>query len=237
MTSRTGLQVITDALKLLGVVAGHEVPTAAEQHDALARLNELIDAWGTHAQTMAVRQRAVLTLVANQQSYTVGIGGDLDVVRPIGLMAAAWLTATTPAVEIGLPILTDQEYFAIPVKTLTSAQPTAVVYDATVPLGTLWVWPVPTGSGSVALYWDEAVQAFPDLVTPVVLHEGYARALRTNLAVELASEFGKAVDPVLDRAARESLADVKRQNLALVELVLSGVPGVSGGSYAIGSDS
>jgi hypothetical protein len=37
--TRTGLEVITDALKLLGVVAGHEVPTSAEQQDAFARLN------------------------------------------------------------------------------------------------------------------------------------------------------------------------------------------------------
>ena len=64
---RTGLQVITDALKLLGVVAGHEVPTSAEQADALARLNELIDAWGLQ-QTLLVSRRDVVPLVADQRS-------------------------------------------------------------------------------------------------------------------------------------------------------------------------
>src|SRR4030095_4128933 len=72
---RTGLQVITDALKLIGVVAGHELPTSAEQQDALSRVNELIDSWGTHAQTMYVPRRVLVPLAVGVQTYSIGEGG------------------------------------------------------------------------------------------------------------------------------------------------------------------
>src|SRR4030095_12122691 len=117
---RTALQVITDALKLLGVVAGHEVPTSAEQTDAFARLNELIDSWGTHAQTLYLPHRALLTTVPMQQTYTVGPGGDLSVTPiPVTIDAAGWETSESMSGEVALGLATDRAYVAQPVKTLT----------------------------------------------------------------------------------------------------------------------
>lgn len=237
MITRTGLQVVTDSLKLLGVVAGHEVPTSAEQQDAFARLNELIDSWGTHAQTLLVSRRDIVTLVAGQQTYTFGAGGDFPTLpRPMALDGATILTGT-PGVEIPVAVLTGQEYGAVPIKTLSGALVTLVSFAPLMTGAELWVWPVPTATQTLVLYTAEPVAQFPDLVTPVALAPGYAKALRTNLALELAPEFGRVVDPLVLSLARESLADVKRANLLLTELSLSGVPGVSGGSYSILSDS
>lgn len=239
MITRTALQVITDSLKLLGVVAGHEVPTSAEQQDSFARLNEMIDAWGTHAQSMLVSRRDVVTLTSGKQIYTFGAGGDFPTLpRPMGLEHATRVSGTgASAVEVAVPLLTEQEFEAVPVKALTGALVSAVFFSPTMASAELWVWPVPTTTQTLALYWEEPVAQFPDLVTPVSLAPGYAKAIRTNLAAELAPEFGRVLDPLLDRLAHESLADVKRVNLQLYELSLSGVPGVCGGSYSILSDS
>jgi hypothetical protein len=231
MITRTALQIVTDALKLIGVVAGHEVPTASEQTDAFARLNELIDSWGTHAQTMHVSRRALLALTAGQQTYPLAV----PVPGPLGVDAVTVL-ATGATVEIPVAVLTTQEYLAIVDKSLQGSQVTGVVFSNSVPAPELWVWPVPTSAQTLALYYDQPVAQFPDLVTPVTLAPGYAKALRTNLAIELAPEFGRVVDPMVDRLARESLADVKRANVEVYELALSGVPGVCGGSYDILSD-
>jgi hypothetical protein len=234
--TRTGLQVIIDALKLLGVVAGHEVPTSAEQQDAFARLSELIDSWGTHAHTLYVPQRAVLPLVPAQQTYTLGPGGDLDVVPPMGLDAVSWLTSDSVPVEVYLDVGTEAAYVGQSMKTLTGATPQMVSYTRGAPLGDLWVWPVPTVATSLVLYWREAVTQFPDLVTPVALLPGYAKALRTNLALELAPEFGRPVDPMVLKLATESLADVKRANLPWVEIGID--PALTGGpAYNILTDS
>src|SRR4030095_2471874 len=126
--TRTALQVITDSLKLIGVVAGHEVPTSAEQQDAFARLNELIDSWSTHAHTMYVPRRLVLPLVPGQQVYTLGGGGDLDAPAPMGIEAVSVLTTDAVPVEIFLTLGTDQDYIGQPMKTLTGPLPQAVSY-------------------------------------------------------------------------------------------------------------
>jgi hypothetical protein len=236
--TRTGLQVITDALKLLGVVAGHEVPTSAEQQDAFARLTELIDSWGTHAQTLYVPHRALLPTVAAQQTYTVGDGGDLDVTpAPVTIDAVSYLTTASPPVEVYLEVTSDQAYVGQPVKALTGATPYAVSYTRGAPLGELWVWPVPTATTTLVLYWREPVAQFPDLVTPVDLLPGYAKALRCNLALELAPEFGRPLDPLIVQLARESLADVKRANLPYVEVAIDEALVGDGGGYSILTDS
>jgi hypothetical protein len=237
VVTKTGLGVVTDALKLIGVVAGHEVPTSAEQQDALARLNELVDAWGTQPDTMWVPRRDVVPLVAGRDVYTIGVGGDFDLdARPLALDAAAYLTTGTPPVEIGLGVPFVQAVIGQPVKSL-SGPPQGVSYVALTPLAELTVWPVPTIATDLVLYWREPVAQFPDLVTPVALKEGYARALRWNLALELAPEFGRPVDALILKTAGESLADVKRANVALVEIGIDGALTGCGGGYSILTDS
>jgi hypothetical protein len=234
---RTGLQVLTDALKLIGVTAGHEVPTSAEQQDAFARLNELIDSWGTHAQTLYVPHRATLATVIGQQTYTIGPGGNLNVTPPpFTIDAASWLTSGTVPSEVYLELATDQSYVGQPVKTLTGSPPQTVSYTRGAPLGELWVWPVPTVATDLVVYWREAVRQFPDLVTPVALLPGYAKALRTNLALELAPEYGRQPDALVVKLAAESLADVKRANVPWVEIGID--PALTGGgAYDIRTDS
>src|SRR5215510_971682 len=238
--TRTGLQVLTDALKLLGVVAGHEIPTSAEQQDSFARLNELIDSWGTHRQTLYVLHRALLPTVVAQQTYSVGPGGDLNVTPlPMDLDAVSYLTGTTTPAEVYLELASDLSYIGQPLKPLTGTVPQQVSYQRGAPLGELWVWPVPSATSTLVLYWREAMTQFPDLVTPVQLMPGYAKALRCNLAIELAPEFGRPVDPLVDRLARESLADVKRANFPYTELAIDdALLGEDGGAgYDIRTDS
>ena len=48
---------------------------------------------------------------------------------------------------------------------------------------------------------------------------GYSRALRYNLALEWAPEFGKPVDQTILMVANESKAEIKRQNTQPVYMV------------------
>jgi hypothetical protein len=224
--TRTALQLITDSLKLLGAIAGDEVPIAQEQADSLLRLNELIDTWGLHAQTLLVPRRDVVPLVPGTQTYTIApTGADVTLPTPITLDAVSVLQ--TGAIERFLDVTTNQAYIGEPAKSLSGPLPLKVNYNRTHSAGELWVWPVPSVVASLVLYWQQPLTQFPDLTTPVSLAAGYTKALRTNLAMELAAEFGKTPDALIDRAARESLADVKRANLALVEIGID--PALTGG--------
>jgi hypothetical protein len=235
--TRTGLQVITDSLKLLGVVAGHEVPTAAEQQDSFARLNELIDSWGTHAQTLLVARRDVIPLLPTVQTYVIGPGLAVDLPAvPMGLDDVAYVVPSAPELEVFLEVGTDRAAVATPQKLLTGAVPQTVNYTRTHGYGELWIGPVPTVATDLVIYWQQPLGAFPDLVTPVSLAAGYARALRTNLALELAPEFGRPLDALILQQAKESLADVKRANFPMVEVGIDVALTGGGGAYNILTD-
>jgi hypothetical protein len=236
MITRTALQLITDSLKLLGAIAGDEVPIAQEQQDGLLRLNEFIDSLGLHAQTLLVLRRDVMPLVIGKQTYTIGPGADVSIPTPIDLDAVSYLIPGTTPTEVFLDSANDQAWIAQPQKTLSGAVTLQVNYSRTHGPGELWVWPVPSVVSSLVLYWHEPMAQFPDLTTPVSLATGYAKMLRTNLAVELASEFGKQLDPLVDRMARESLADVKRANVAPVEVGIDPALTSAGPGYNILSD-
>ena len=235
--TRTGLQVITDALKLLGVVAGHENPTSAEQQDAFSRLNEMIDSWGLQSGSLLVQRRDVVPLTIGQQVYQVGPGLAVDLPVPVTLEAVSYVLPGSPATEVFLAWASDVAAIATAQKTLGGLQPQTVNYSRTHAYGELWVWPVPSVAQDLVLYWSQPLAAFPDLVTPVDLAAGYARALRYNLAVELMSEFGRPPDPVIHQAAKDALADVKRANFPMVEIGLPAGLGTCSGRYDILSDS
>jgi hypothetical protein len=62
--------------------------------DGLARLNRMVSGWQTQPQTITAVVRNVFPLVTNKQTYTIGLGGDFNVARPIGINGAAlWLNA------------------------------------------------------------------------------------------------------------------------------------------------
>lgn len=235
----TAQTLIKDALLLIQAIAPGEQPTGPELSDALRRLNELIDSWQTQRLTMRVVRREVLDLVADQASYTIGPDGDVDVDRPTFLEnVRLLLTSSTPSTEIPLGEFTEAAWQAVAQKDLTNPLPTNYYYEATMPTATLTVWPVPTdASNDLVLYWPEVLEQFETLTASVTLAPGYARALRYNLAVELAPEYGKPMSAALVIGAADALGDIKRLNVSMTDLALD--PGLISdrrGGYNINTD-
>jgi hypothetical protein len=240
MITTTAQQIIRTALLQINAIAATDQPTHAEAADALARLNEIIDDWGAQALTFRVEQRVTASIVASQQSYTIGLTGDFNVALPSQIdNVQLLLTSTTPETEIPLSVLTEDAYQAISQKDLTNTLPTAYYVENTIPLMTLWVWPAPTDdTNELVIYYPDILAQFTSLTASVTLATSYVRALRSALAVELAPEYGKIVSPDLRLQADSALGHLKRSNVVMMDLSLDpGVPGVSGrGSYNIFTD-
>jgi hypothetical protein len=243
--SITPRSLIVGVFRLIGVTAQNEDPTSAELLEAFDRLNELIDAWSTQRLTMRVTTRAEYALVAGQGSYLIGPLGSLpapdwvgprpDFVESVALL----LTSSTPETEIPMSELTEAAYQAIAQKDLANSQPTLWRYEPTMPCGTFTVWPIPdTSANPLIVYAAEALQQFVGLTTTYILAPGYTRALRYNLAKELATEYGRQLPPDIASAAAESLSDIKRLNTSMVDLGMdSGLLPVSGRySYNVNTD-
>ncbi len=216
----TAQTLIKDAMKLIGSLAQGEEPTAGEFEDGFARLNELVDEWSTQRLTQQTITRTVVDIVANQASYTVGTGANVSVLRPEFVSDVRLiLTDPSPDVEVPLERLTDQEYQRLSIKALTNSLPTAWYYQATMPTGTLYLWPIPdNATNDFAFYAPAAFIQFAAQDTSYTLPPAYAKALRTNLAVVLAPEFGRTLDPLIKFMADESLGNLKRLNVPMVDL-------------------
>lgn len=233
----TPRDLIKSALRLIGALSTGEDPSAAEQSDAFAALNQLIDAWGTEHLTIPYVERLQFDLVADQSTYTIGPGADFDTARPNWLDGAGLLlSTTTPETEIKLHVLTDDEYAAIPIKDESSTYPQDVYYRPTNPDGTIILWPVPnTGDNPLILYVGKSLAQLEDVTTEVNLAPAYAKALRYALAVDLAPEFGRPLDPLILRTAETTLSFLKTKNFKPSEMTIE-IAGTPSGAYNILTD-
>lgn len=215
-------EVITPALRTLGVIAAGEVPTAEDSQDSLDVLNRLLDSWATERLQIFSVVRTVWSIVSGTQDYTIGTGGTVNVARPTYIDHVNYQrTDTSPVVEFQLNPHTEDSWAGVPIKTLTAPLPTQWYYTPTFPLGTLSLWPIPTGTTlQGVLYAPQAVAQFAAVTDSVSLPPGYKRMLVTNLALELAPEFGAQPHPMLVKAATESKMDVKRRNVRLSDLMV-----------------
>jgi hypothetical protein len=205
--------IVTAALRELGVLAAGEVATADEANSGLEELNRLVDQWAGERLLIYRVTRTTWTISATQ-NYTVGAGGTVNVVRPVYLDHVNLIdTSTDPDQETPLTPLTDDGWAAITQKASTSTQPTNWYYNPTFPLGTLSLWPVPSSATlQGALYAPQQTSEFASLEEVISLPPGYRRMLVKNLARDLAPSYDRPVHPELKEEAIESKATVKRNN-------------------------
>jgi hypothetical protein len=193
--------------------------SAADGAKAFSKLNNLLDQWVSESLMLYAEVRTTFTIVANQASYTVGTGADVNVARPVYLNWSSFVdTSQNPDLEIPLTPLTDQAYASIALKALTSTLPTAFYYNLTHPTATWIPYPIPTRSDLLGvIYARTQVSEFASLDTVVSLPPGWRRMLVSNLAVECAPAFEREPSPQLMKIATESKATVKRSNMRLMD--------------------
>jgi hypothetical protein len=221
MTARTLITQTLRSIRVLGI--GDPLP-ADDANDALLRLNDWLDALAMERLTMAVVLRTTKLLGSGIQSYTIGVNGDINIVRPTQIEAAALIQDVNIPVPFEKPIhvWTDQRWQGCRQKLLSSTYPTACYYDHNWQdgLGNLYLWPIPTACGllQLVIYTPVALHEFATLDADYTFPPGYRRFLRTNFAQEIASEYGKQLTADQVLAARQAKAMVKRGNVRPAEL-------------------
>lgn len=239
----TASDLITAALRTIGILAEGETASAESAADAFLRLNDWIDSLGTERLTIYAIARTVQALVASTASYTIGSGGTINIARPEWIDHATVIpdvSATTP-VELDLEVLTDQQWQAVTMKSLTSTLPQAIYFDHgwTAGLGRIYVWPIPTGTPSLVLYTPTALTEFADLTTDYTFPAGYRRFFRYNFGLDLCDDFD--VPPQRQAAislkAAQAKGAIKRANLRLRTLGMDpALLGSGGYGYNIVAD-
>lgn len=213
----TILQIITSALRLIGQLAPGRAAGPSETADALFVLNRMLESWANDRLLVYVIDRTLFALQAGKAYYTIGpSGADWALARPLRLdNVGLMIDAQT---EIPLQQITEDEYAQVRQKALTSTQPTQVFYEASYPNGTVFVWPKPTEVRNLVLYTFAPISTFSAASDTMALPPGYADAVRYNLAVRLAPEWGKSVRPDVAAMAVESLSRIKTTNAPSLEM-------------------
>lgn len=208
----TAGDIINGSLRLLGVLAEGEVPSAETSQDALNAMNQMIDSWNTERLSVFSTQDQVFTWPAGELSRTLGPSGDFVGNRPILLDDATYFVDPGTGVSYGIKFINQQQYDGIAVKTVTSTYPQVIFVNNTYPDVEMFVYPKPTR----ALTWHfisvEELTQPANLATTLHFPPGYLRAFRYNLACEMAPEFGVEPTPQVMRIAMASKRDLKRIN-------------------------
>lgn len=202
------LDLITSSMRLAGIISGNQTPKAKESIDALAVLNDLIEEWSTDDLTVWGSDNAAFVLTPGKNKYTMGPGGDFNDIRPIEIDTGY---ATLNGVDYDITIIGQDRYNRIPVKTTTGI-PRELLYLNNFPLATVYLYPTPDQAYTLNLTYDPLLNQIASLSTSVVYPPGYAKALRWNLAVDLAAEYGAPVSPQIAQIAVSSLAAIKTTN-------------------------
>lgn len=208
----TARDQINGALRLLGVLAESEEPSAGTSQDALAALNQMIDSWNTERLSVFSTQDQVRTWLPGQISNTLGPTGTLVGERPILVDDATYFRDAATNISYGIKLINQQQYDGIAVKTVTSTYPQVMWVNMTYPDIELYVYPVPIKPLEFHFVSVEPLMSVPNLSTAITMPPGYLRAFRYNLACEFAAEFGVEPSPQVLRIAMSSKRNLKRIN-------------------------
>jgi len=212
MATYTAGDQINGALKLLGVLAENETPSAATSQDGLTSLNQMIDSWNTERLSVYSTQDQIFSWLPNFATRTLGPTGDFVGNRPILVDDSTYFRDPSSNISFGIKLINQQQYDGIAVKTVTSTYPQVMFVNMTYPNITMVVYPVPTK----VLEWhfvsvEELTQ--PALLsTTLAFPPGYMRAFKYNLACEIAPEFGIEPSAQVSRIAIASKRNLKRIN-------------------------
>ena len=211
MSTYTAGEQINRALRLLGILAEGETPSASMSNDALMALNQLIESWNTERLSVFVTQDQVFEWPAGEISRTLGPTGDFIGLRPILLDDATYFKAPN-GVSYGIKFINQQQYDGRAVKTVTSTYPQVMWINMGYPDVTLTVYPRPTQVLEWHLISVQELTRPATLDTQMNFPPGYLRAFTYNLAMEFAPEFGVEPSPQVQRIAMTSKRDLKRIN-------------------------
>lgn len=203
---------INRALRLLGILAEGETPSAETSADALVALNQMIESWNTERLSVFNTVDQVFNWPAGEYIRTLGPTGDFVGTRPVLLDDATYYRDPGTNVSFGIKFINQQQYDGIAVKTVTSTYPQVIWVNMEYPNITMTIYPKPTRLVEWHFISVDELSQPASLSTDLYFPPGYLRAFAYNLACELAPEFGVEPSPQVQRIAMTSKRNLKRIN-------------------------
>jgi len=101
----TAAEIIDGSLRLLGVLAEGETPSAAVMQDSIMAINQMIQSWHTERLSVFSTQDQVFTWPANVISRTLGPTGNFVGNRPIEVDDATYFKDPSSGLSFGIKLV------------------------------------------------------------------------------------------------------------------------------------
>lgn len=217
MATYTAGEQINRALRLIGMLAEGETPSAATAQDSLMALNQMIDSWNTERLSVFSTIDQIVNWPVGSINETLGPSGSLvrlngTAQRPVLVDDSTYFKDPGTGVSYGVKLINQQQYNGIAVKTVTSTFPQVVFVNMTYPDIDIFIYPRPTRLLEWHFVSVEQLTQPATLSTDILFPPGYLRAFTYNLACEIAPEFGVEPSPQVQRIAMYSKRNLKRIN-------------------------
>lgn len=212
--------IVEDAVYELGILAPGDPLTPNISSHALRMLNRLVESLNIEGLLIYDEERNVYPLTVGTQTYELGPATDPQLDPPITLSTTrpvlisrlgVLLTENNPTNEIGVSLLSDEDWAGVSVKQTTGGFPTGVHITGDFPTRKVECWPIPGMVCSLVVYNMRVIPTFTDLTNVISLPQGYEDLLMYNLAIRLAPSYGIQASPTtieLARQAKTRLRDI-----------------------------
>jgi hypothetical protein len=171
--------------------------------DGLIFLNQQIDYWAARACYAWTTQFQEHVLTPGHQPTLIGpdqIPPNFAApMRPVNIVSAS--TILTNEVDTPINIRDNQWWSQQTVKTMQSSMPTDLYYQADVPAGQIWWWPIPDFPYGVRLETTVQLHEFQALSDIFIAPPAYRAAVTLTLAEELVDIWGTEMPLNLARRA------------------------------------
>ena len=191
-------ELITSALRKLGVLAEGQTPSTQNYADGMMALNTVIAQ--LRAVGMPLWARSEYTFTPTTGTYNIGTDQTLNTPFPVKLLQAF---RTETNAKIPLEVMAREDFNILP--TTSTGSPIKVNYQPFVNYGVVSLWPAPTSSNTatVTLVYQRPYQYFTTSTETMDFPEEWYNAIIYSLAVVLAPEWGV---PLQDRQVLKSEA-------------------------------
>lgn len=211
----TALDLIRGGLGLTNAVGTDQTLTAGEVADCLEVFNDILEDWSSQSLAVYGQANQTFSTVATQASYTIGAAGNWNTVRPERINTPAYYTVqgvTFPVSEINQTQYDQIGYKSQPGGGTDLNQ--SFLYVPEYPLGIVTLWPVPSAVLSITFSIDRVLSQVTSAATAISFPQGYAKAFKYTLGVELAPLFGKKIQdyPTVLETQKRIFGNIQRAN-------------------------
>lgn len=213
----TGTTIVQGCLRKLSAYQPGDQTISVDTNDAIDVVNSLLDSWSTQEYAVYASVENILYYSGapssgNSYQYTIGPGGDFDVARPLRITNAfTRITTQGSGYDYPIGIISKDRYVELGLKSINYPWPTELWYNPTFPLGNIYFYGAPSGGGELHLFTDLILTEMT-AAGAVSLPQGYKRWLLWGGARELASEYGFAWAPQMEKLYLEARDAIKSLN-------------------------